>query len=130
MTARLPWAGDPRPLWEVWDAFGITGSEMVGWWVDANPVKTGNREILATSCVRRGDGKGAGPAVLIALASWAKEPVDIQPTIDWRKLGIDPKKAVLRAPAIDKFQDAAEFKPGEPIRVEPARGRLLILSER
>jgi hypothetical protein len=127
MTARLPWAGDPRPLWKIWDDFGIAGSEMIGWWVEANPVKTGNRGILATSYVRRGDGKGAGPAVLIALASWAKEPVDIQPTIDWRKLGIDPKKAVLRAPAIDKFQDAAEFKPGEPIRVEPARGWLLLL---
>ena len=25
MTARLPWAGDPRPLWKVWDEFGIDG---------------------------------------------------------------------------------------------------------
>lgn len=127
MTARLPWAGDPRPLWKVWDDFGISESEMIGWWVEASPVKTGNREVLATSYVRRGDGKGAGPAVLIALASWAKEPADIRPTIDWKKLGLDPKKAVLRAPAIDKFQDAAEFKPGEPIRVEPGKGCLLVL---
>jgi len=127
MTARLPWAGDPRPLWEVWDAFGITGSEMVGWWVDANPVKTGNKDVLATSYIRRSGGRASGPSALVALASWAKEPVDIQPTIDWRKLGIDPKKAVLRAPAIEKFQDAAEFKPGEPIRVEPGKGWLLVL---
>jgi hypothetical protein len=124
MTARLPWAGDPRPLWKVWDDFGISGSEMIGWWVDANPVKTGNRDVLATSYVKRGS------SVLIALASWAKEPVDVRLAIDWKKLGLGPQKAVLHAPAIDKFQDAAEFKPEDPIRVEPGKGLLLILSER
>ena len=67
---------------------------------------------------------------MIALASWAKEPVHVRLAIDWKKLGLDPKKAVLRAPAIDNFQDAAEFEPGDPIRVEPGKGRLLILSER
>ena len=24
-TSRLPWAGDPRPLWKAWDAFGLEG---------------------------------------------------------------------------------------------------------
>jgi len=67
---------------------------------------------------------------MISLATWAKEPVDIRLAIDWKKLGLDPGTAVLRAPAIDKFQDAAEFKPGDPIRVEPGQGRLLILSGR
>ncbi|NTV80105.1 MAG: hypothetical protein HGA24_01595, partial [Candidatus Aminicenantes bacterium] len=132
MTARLPWAGDPRPLWKVWDEFGIAESEMIGWWVDANPVRTGSKDVLATSYVRRrsgGKGKGApgGDAVMIALASWSKEPVDVRLTIDWKKLGLDPKKALLRAPAIDKFQDAAEYKPGDPIRVQPGKGLLLIL---
>ncbi len=125
MTARLPWAGDPRPLWKVWDEFGITASEMIGWWVDANPVKTGNREVLATTFVRKG--AGAGNTAMITLASWAKGAVDVRLAIDWKKLGLDPKKAVLTAPAIDKFQDAAEFKPGDPIRVEPGQGRLLVL---
>jgi len=127
MTSRLPWAGDPRPLWKVWDEFGITESEMIGWWVDGNPVKTGNPEILATAYVKRGDGKAGRPSVLVALASWAKDPVDVRLAIDWKKLGLDPKKAVLRAPAIEKFQEAAEFKPGDAIRVEPGKGRLLVL---
>ena len=74
MTARLPWAGDPRPLWKVWDEFGIAESEMVGWWVETNPVKTGNPNVLATSFIRRGKG---GNGTMIALASWAKEPVDV-----------------------------------------------------
>jgi len=130
MTSRLPWAGDPRPLWKVWDEFGITESEMIGWWVETNPVRTGNRDVLATAFVRRGDAKGSQPAALIAVASWAKGPVDIRLAVDWKKLGIDPRTAVLTAPAIDKFQDAAEFGPGDAIHIEPGRGWLLILSER
>jgi hypothetical protein len=127
MTARLPWAGDPRPLWKVWDDFGITASDMVGWWVDGNPVKTGNPDVLATSYVRKGEGKGRPASVLIALASWAKEPVDVRLKIDWKALGLDPKTASFKAPAIEKFQDALEFKPGDPIRVEPGKGWLLVL---
>ena len=141
MTARLPWAGDPRPLWRVWDEFGITESEMIGWWVNGNPVRVRNikdgpdewagrfpdKHFPATIFVRHADGKESRPAVLIALASWAEDPADIRLAIDWKKLGLDPEKAVLRAPAIDKFQDAAEFKPGDAIRVEPGKGWLLIL---
>jgi hypothetical protein len=130
MTARLPWAGDPRPLWKVWDEFGISESEMIGWWVDGNPVKTGNGAVLATTFVRkteRGAAAAGGHGAMIALASWAKEPVEVRLAIDWKKLGLDPKTSVLRAPAIDKFQGAAEFKPGDPIRVEPGKGWLLVL---
>ncbi|MCK7518243.1 MAG: DUF6067 family protein [Ignavibacteriales bacterium] len=50
--------------------------------------------MLATAFVRRGDRKGNNPAALVALASWAKEPVDVRLAIDWRKLGIDPKTAI------------------------------------
>jgi hypothetical protein len=127
MTARLPWAGDPRALWKVWDDFGISESEMVGWWVETNPVKTGTKDILATSYILGGGGKGSGSSVLVALASWAKEPVEVRLAIDWKRLGLDPKKAVLRAPSIDKFQPAAEFKPDDGIRVEPGKGWLLII---
>jgi hypothetical protein len=132
MTARLPWAGDPRPLWKAWDEFGIAASEMVGWWVAENPVKTGNSDVLATCYIKRRAGAAgrsarAADGVMIALASWAKEPVDVRLAIDGKTLGLDPKKATLLAPAIDKFQPAAEFKPGDPIRVEPGRGWLLVL---
>jgi len=147
MTSRLPWAGDPRPLWKVWDEFGITASKMVGWWVEGNPVKTGNEKVLATAYVKPADSGGrvanasdsksqkpvqkpGGNSVLIALASWAKDPVDIRLVIDWKTLGLDPLKAVLRAPAIEKFQSAAEFRPGDAIRVEPGKGRLLWLVKR
>jgi len=126
MTSRLPWAGDPRAVWKAWDDFGITSSEMIGWWVDANPVKTGNKDVLATVFLKKS--KGPGSRALIALASWSKDPVDVRLAIDWKSLGLDPKRAVLRAPAIEKFQPAAEFRSGDAIRVEPAKGWLLVIS--
>ena len=127
MTSRLPWAGDPRPLWKVWDEFGIVGSEMIGWWAGPSLFATGDKDVLATVYIRKGEGQQT--RALIALASWAKESVAIRPVIDWKALGLDPKTAILRAPAIAGFQTAAEFKPGDPIRVEPAKGWLLVVGD-
>jgi hypothetical protein len=120
MTARLPWAGDPRPLWKEWDAFGIADSRMYGWWMEKPPVSTGRDDVLATAYVKSGK-------ALIALASWAKDTVNVQLTLDWKRLGVTPSAVVLTAHPIDKFQDAATFRPGEAIPVAPGKGWLLEL---
>jgi hypothetical protein len=73
---------------------------------------------------------GGRTSVMIALASWAPEVVDVRLLIDWKTLGLDPNAAVFTAPAIENFQPAAAFGPGEPIRVEPGKGLLLILGEK
>jgi len=62
---------------------------------------------------------------LVAMASWAKEPVEVVPQVAWSELGIDPTRAVLRAHAIDDFQEARTFRPGEPVPMVPGRGWLL-----
>ncbi len=82
---------------------------MIGFWVDSRPVKTDRADVLATAYVR--DGR-----TLVALASWAKERVDVQLSIDWTALGLDPATAAITAPAIEKFQDAATFadRPADP----------------
>jgi hypothetical protein len=122
MTSRLGWGGEPRPVWKVWDAFGIKDSRTLGYWDPACPVKTGRKDILATAYVKRG-------RTLVALASWAKEPADVRLSIDWPALGLDPQKATLFAPAVQSFQPAALFKPTDAIPVAPARGWLLIVDE-
>ena len=48
-------------------------------------------------------------------------------TIDWKALGLDPAKATITAPAIDKFQEARTFAASEPIPVEPGKGWLLVI---
>ena len=78
MTSRLPWAGDSRPIWNVWEDFGIQESEMIGYLSPSCSIKTDSVEILATVYV----------------------------------------------------QKSAAFQPADRIKMEPGKGRLLILEER
>lgn len=120
MTARLPWAGDPTAIWQVWDDFGIEDSRMVGYWVPSCPVKTGHPGLLATVYLKKGK-------ALVALASWVKEDVKCKLAIDWQRLQIDPAKAHILAPPVKDFQEKAVFKPGDPIPVGPGKGWLLTI---
>jgi hypothetical protein len=121
MTNRRPWSGnDPARLWKVWDSFGIGDARMIGYWADDCPVQTDDPEVQAT--VYKKDGRA-----MIVVASWSKVPVMSRLKIDWKALGLDPKKARLRAPEIPEFQFAAEFAPGDPIPFEKGKGWILIL---
>ncbi|WP_143308424.1 glycoside hydrolase domain-containing protein [Chitinophaga vietnamensis] len=122
MTNRMPWTenSDPRPIWKVWDDFGMKGTQMIGYWVDNNPVKTDNPLVPAT--IYKKDG-----AVLVSLASWAKEDTTIKLTIDWKALGLDPAKAVITAPDIRNFQQGQVFAKDAAIPVAKNKGWLLII---
>jgi hypothetical protein len=121
MTNRLPWSGqNPARIWKVWDEFGIGDAEMVGFWSPNCPVMPSQKDVLATAYMKEG-------SALIALASWAKEPVLCSLEIDWKALGMNPKKTKLYAPAIEDFQPERTFDPADSIPVEPGKGWLLIL---
>jgi len=122
MTARLPWSGDPRPIWKLCDDFGIQEADMLGYWAPDCPVKTGRENVLAT--VYRKQGKA-----LICLASWEKAAVDCRLKIDWDALGLDPSQATLHAPTIERLQDSKQLKPTDPLPIEPGKGWMLILDE-
>jgi hypothetical protein len=83
-------------------------------------VKADRSDVLVTTYQKNGQ-------AMVALASWAKGPVPVKLAIDWKALGLDPAKARIEAPAIDKFQDARTFKADEPIPVEPGKGWLLLV---
>ena len=123
MTSRLPWAGDPKPIWKAWDDFGMQGSKMVGYWSQECPVRTDMPNVLATVYMKKGKS-------LLALASWESKAVECSPTIDWKALGINPAKAVLYAPPVKDFQPERTFQVGERIPVEPGKGWLLVVSEK
>ncbi|HFK5502950.1 TPA: glycoside hydrolase domain-containing protein [Elizabethkingia anophelis] len=122
MTNRLGWSdkSNPTHLWKAWDNFGIKGSKMIGYWVDNNPVKTDNKEVLAT--VYKKDHK-----VMVALASWASGDASVKLNIDWKKLGINPKKAVIKAQAIEGFQEAKTFGINDAIPIAQNKGWLLVI---
>ena len=56
--------GDPRPIWKVWDEFGIQDARMIGYWDPACPVTDRRNDVLATAYVKPGK-------TLVSLASWA-----------------------------------------------------------
>ena len=43
---------------------------------------------------------------------------------------MNPARATITAPAIENFQDAATFEPGDAIPVPAGKGWLLVIRER
>jgi hypothetical protein len=122
MTSRMPWSkeADPRGLWKLWDDFGMQGSSMVGYWNKNCPVGTSNNKVLATVYQKKGK-------ALISIASWDSTDTQITLRVNWKKLGIDPTKATLTAPAINNLQEGQMFKLTDKIPVAKNKGWLLII---
>jgi hypothetical protein len=122
MTNRLPWSGDPTPLWKLWDDFGIADSEMLGYWNPTCPVSTGREDVLATVYRRKG-------TALVCVASWANQTVDCPLKINWEASGLDPATAKLYAPEIRGLQAEDLFEPDESLPIAPGKGCILILDQ-
>lgn len=122
MTNRMPWSdnADPRPIWKLWDEFGIQSSEMIGYWSNNCPVKTNNEKVLVSVYKKNG-------AALVAIASWADSDTIIKLDIDWTKLGIDPAKATITAQEVKNFQMAKTFSINDNIPVAKGKGWMLII---
>ena len=128
MTVRHPWTTegvlcDPRPVWKIWDEFGIGSATMIGYWEKNCPVRTNHPYIHATIYQKEG-------VSLIAVASWNEKMDRFSFHFDWKSLGIDSAKAVLFAPEIKDFQKQTIFNPGDLIPIEPRKGWLLYIREK
>ena len=122
MTTRLYHDFDPTPVWRIWDAFGMDGARLRGWWVTDTPVTSDHPQVPVTTYLKPG-------AALVALASWAAGLAQIRLTFDWAQLGLDPTRARLHAHPSEGFQPVAEFSPYDLIPVEPGRGWQFTLTE-
>jgi hypothetical protein len=122
MTARLPWAGDPRALWRFWDETHIENTTMTGFWDPACPVHTDRDNVKATVYHRDG-------LAIVALASWEAEDVTVALDIDWKKIGVAKEKAVVEALPIRDFQEEATYDPSS-VPVQAGKGLLLIIREK
>jgi len=122
MTNRMPWSenADPRPIWKVWDDFGMQGTQMLGYWSPNCPVKTNNPKVLATVYRKKG-------SALISIASWAETDVKVKLLIDWKALGINPASAKITAPDVKNFQAAQNFNPNDEVSVTKNKGLLLVV---
>jgi len=127
MSSRLGWSTDnmvcdPTPLWKNWDEFGIADAKMIGYWQKDKIVTTSDPDVLATAYVKDGH-------LLIAIASWAKNTVQVTLNIDWERLGWAPHNPILKAKAIKNFQSADTFRLTDKITVDPAKGYLLEVNQ-
>ena len=128
MTVRHPWTTegvtcDPRPVWKIWDEFGIESSTMKGYWEKDCPVRTSHPDIYATVYQKAG-------VSLISVASWADQTIKFSFQFDWNALRIDPEKAILIAPYVKDFQESNVFNIGDSISIEPKKGWLFYLKEK
>lgn len=119
-TCRLGWSGDPRSMWKFWDQAGIHGTQMVGWWDKACPVKADSKDILATVYRKKG-------TLIVAVANWSDQAVRTHLKVDWKAVGIEAKKAHFRVIPIEGFQSAQLWNPGDLIDVPGGKGFLILV---
>jgi len=117
--------GTPTPMWRFWDDIQIQNSRMIGYWDKECPVKTDNKNVLAT--VYRFKDKA-----LVAIASWdgVWKPTQAKLAIDYKALGLDPKTIVAYAPEIPEFQPPRAFDLSKPIPIAANRGWLILLQNK
>ena len=98
MSSRLGWSGfDPTNIWKLWDYFGISGSKYVGYWDPANPAKTDNKDVLASTYLKK-------DKVMIVIGNWTDKEQDVSLELDWRKMGMDATRAKIEIPQIENLQ--------------------------
>ncbi len=97
----------------------MTGSEYIGYWDAANPLRTGHKDILAS--VYRKEGK-----VMIAVGNWTDIDQSVSLSIDRKKLGLDPERTITEIPAIDNLQEAGEADVSQ-LRIPASKGLIIIV---
>ena len=113
MTGRLPYMADPRPIWKLWDEIPHAGKpddRLLGARLPGPQRSTFRVGYPSTVSSRK---------TLLSIASWAAEKVDCRLTIDFAKMGLDPRQARLRAPAVSDLQPSATFRPNDLIARRP-----------
>jgi hypothetical protein len=108
-------------IWKLWDHFGISGSEFIGYWDAENPVKTNNENILASVYLKEN-------SMMVAIGNWSDEVQKISLSVDWKKLGMNPSSAIVEVPEIVDLQDAA-IADLNNLTIPASKGLILIFNK-
>lgn len=120
MTPRLPWSGDPRPLWKLYDDFGMQDAVMYGFWNADSPLRSDNEEVLPTVYVKK-------DKAVIVVANWTDHVATCRLSLDAEALGFTPSKASL--PEMEGIQAAAQVDLNGSIQVEGNKGLFILLEK-
>lgn len=119
MAPRLPWSGNPVPVWKLWDAVGMKDAVMYGWWDPATPATTDNANVRVTAY------KLPGGKALLAVANWTNEPQTATLSLDAAELGFTPSRTTL--PEVETLQTAADIELSQPVTVEGGKGMFILV---
>lgn len=118
MPPRLPWSGNPVPLWQLWDSFGIDRAVMKGFWDEQCPVKMDNPNLLTTVYTQDNQ-------ALIVIANWTDRPQSGNIILDEQRLGFRPVTATV--PAIKGLQSEKTIRLQAPIEIAGRGGWIIWL---
>lgn len=120
MLPRLPWSGNPVPLWKVWDEFGMKDARLSGYWDDNCAARTGNDNLPATVYLN-------GDKALVVIANWTDMPQSGKIELNEKTLGFTPGKASLPEIRNMQWEKGFNFKQGFEVM---GQGGLIILLEK
>lgn len=120
MLPRLPWSGNPVPLWQLWDSFGMDKASMHGYWDENSPVKTDNANLPATVYTN-------GDKALLVIANWTDLPQKAKISIDEKALGFHP--ATISLPEIRNIQWGSRVNNLERCEIMGRSGMIILLEK-
>ena len=118
MLPRLPWSGNPVPLWRLWDDFGMKDASIRGYWDERCPIKTDNANIPATVFIN-------GDKALVVLANWTDLPQTARIALDEELLGFKPTSFIL--PEIRNTQWGGELSSLDRCELMGRGGMIVLL---
>ena len=74
------------PVWDVTDPFW-TDSEFLPYWSPQCPVRTGDKDVVATAYLKRGEREA-----LVVIANWATTTRSTEVQVDLARMGFDPAR--------------------------------------
>ena len=120
MLPRLPWSGDPTPLWKLWDEFGMKDASMSGYWDPRCPVRTDNADLPATVYTN-------GKRALVVIANWTDLPQQAKITVDEEALGFRPTRFTL--PEIRNIQWGGTLDNLKQCEIMGRSGLIILLEQ-
>jgi hypothetical protein len=120
ITNRAGWQGYPEEIWKFWDRYHIEEKQMMGYWDEKNPVKSGNDLVKAT--LYKGNEES-----IIAVANWSKEDQPCSIDIDWDRLGYKKSRCKYLIPAVTGFQDEQSPSKLDKLTIPGGKGYLILI---
>lgn len=120
MIPRLPWSGDPKPLWTLFDRFGLDQSLFLGYWDQRNPIKSSNKEVPVTVYKQKNK-------ALVVIGNFTGDAVNVDLMVDIDKLGFTFSK--ISMPHVDNIQEETNIDIRTSLEIEKDKGLFILFEE-